>query len=583
MTRNDSLVVGVLVVLLAVVAGVIGAPALQPASQAGPGGAASQEPITARPYVEGVLGSPVSVSPLTAKTQADRDLVALIFSGLMRNGPGGTVVPDLAKRWSVDPTGKTWTVELRDDARWHDGEPVTADDVVYTIQTLQDPAYTGPAAGSWNEVVVAATSPTTVTFTLKTPLGGFLQALTQPIAPVHLLGDVPVDLLPTHPFGLAPIGSGPFALSELTATSATLVPSVTFAAAGAGASASPGPSATTPITDWLASPAVTPRPERPLPYLAGIEFRFYPDATSLAAAYRSGALDAASGMPPQVAAELGKEPGSRLLRYPGSTMTAVLPNLRPSHPEFRDVRVRAALLEAIDRGRLIAQAYAGGAATATGLIPASSPLYDPTAAPPIPFDRSAARKALKAAGWVSAADGWHLPKAKAPLKIEVLSTVETANPGLFAAAESVVRDWTSIGLGAIHVALRPGEFTTKRLSTGDFQVAVADVAVGLDPDLYPLLAASQTQTGGSNVMGIQDQALDSLLAKARAPGSMQARIAAYSALQKALAADIYVLPLAFPDEVVVVKDTLSGPVVRQVTDPSDRFWDVLTWRLATGR
>ena len=91
----------------------------------------------------------MSVSPLTARTQVDRDLVALVFSGLVRNGPGGTIVPDLAESWSVDPTGTTWTVVLRDDARWHDGEPVTSADVAFTIKTLQDPAYSGPSASSW--------------------------------------------------------------------------------------------------------------------------------------------------------------------------------------------------------------------------------------------------------------------------------------------------------------------------------------------------------------------------------------------------------------------------------------------------
>ena len=84
-------------------------------------------------------------------------------------------------------------------------------------------------------------------------------------------------------------------------------------------------------------------------------------------------------------------------------------------------------------------------------------------------------------------------------------------------------------------------------------------------------------------MGVQDPALDALLVKARAPGSQAARMAAYGALQKALAAAQYVLPLTFPDEVVVARDTLSGPAVRQVGDPSDRFWDVLTWRLAASR
>ena len=131
------------------------------------------------------------MSPLTARTQADRDLVALVFSGLVRNGPSGTVVPDLAERWTVDESGSVWTFQLREDATWHDGHPVTSADVLFTIHRLQDPAYTGPAAGSWNEVTVAADGPYTVVFTLKTPLGGFLQAATQPIAPAHLLADVP--------------------------------------------------------------------------------------------------------------------------------------------------------------------------------------------------------------------------------------------------------------------------------------------------------------------------------------------------------------------------------------------------------
>jgi ABC-type oligopeptide transport system substrate-binding subunit len=84
-------------------------------------------------------------------------------------------------------------------------------------------------------------------------------------------------------------------------------------------------------------------------------------------------------------------------------------------------------------------------------------------------------------------------------------------------------------------------------------------------------------------MGVQDTTLDALLVKARAPGTDAARKAAYSALQKQLAVGRYLLPLAFPDEAVVLRESLQGPVARQVNDPSDRFWDVLTWRLAVDR
>ena len=88
---------------------------------------------------------------------------------------------------------------------------------------------------------------------------------------------------------------------------------------------------------------------------------------------------------------------------------------------------------------------------------------------------------------------------------------------------------------------------------------------------------------GSNIIGVQDPELDALLVKARAPGTDEERKAAYKALQEQLGKGRYVLPLAFADEVVVARDTVEGPAVRQVTDPSDRFWDVLTWRLAEDR
>ena len=580
MTRIDSFVVGTLVVLLAVVAGLVGVPAIQTAlgpvvstARPGPG---SGEPRT---YVEGSIGAPVSVSPLTARTQVDRDLVALVFSGLVRNGPGGTIVPDLAESWSVDPSGTTWTVVLREDARWHDGEPVTSADVAFTIEALQDSAYAGPAVSSWQEVDVSTPSPRAVVFTLAHPLGGFLQALTQPIAPYHLLGDVPVELLPDHPFGTQPVGSGPFSLVELTSTSASLAPAIV--APIEEEEVTPDPSA--PATDSLTTIPPTRRPERPIPYLDGITFQFYTDPAVLAADYRSGKLDAVSGISPQLAAELGAAPDSRLLRYPGSTLTTVLLNLRLDHPEFADPKVRTALLAAIDRAAIIDGAYARSAATAAGPIPPASPWFDPAADPPVAFDRTAAAKALTDAGWSKEDDGWHLPRAKTPLQIELLSPTMGANPGLYAAAEGVAAAWTALGFGVDHVALPPGEFVTDRLATGTFQVAVVDVIVGLDPDLYPLLASTQTLTGGSNLAGVQSVALDNLLLKARAPGTDAERRAAYSALQKGLAAGRYLLPLTFADEVVVARDTLDGPVVRQVTDPSDRFWDVLTWRLADGR
>ncbi len=581
MNRADRAVVGTLVLLFGLIASLVGLPAVIPddAARASVGPIPSGAPLAEpRPYREGMIGHATSVSPLTAHSQADRDLVALVFSGLVRNGPDGTIVPDLAKRWTVDSTGAVWTFEIRADARWQDGEPVTAEDVAFTIRTLQDPAYAGPAAGSWQDVTVTTDGALTVIFTLSTPLGGFLQAATQPIVPAHLLAGIAVDQLANDPFNRQPIGSGPFALVSLSDSAAELRPASSLLPAEVPAAGS-SPAA----TDSLVTPGPTVRPTGPVPYLTGIEFRFFDDADALVAAYRSGDLDAASGLPAAAVGELASATGSRILRYPGSTLTAVLVNLRAGQHAFATPAIRTALLEAIDRPALIDSAFAMAASAAAGLIPSSSVLFDGSAAGTVPYDPAAAQKALKAAGWTKVANAWRRPKFKTAFKFELLSPDTASNPAAYAAAEAVAKDWKRIGLRVTHVALPPAEFVTNRLAKGTFSVAVADVTIGLDPDLYPLLASSQTLTGGSNVLGLQDPVLDKLLVAARKPGTPEARAAAYKALQVQLTKGRYVLPLAFADESIVVGDTVIGPVPRQVADPSDRFWDVLTWRLAADR
>ena len=290
---------------------------------------------------------------------------------------------------------------------------------------------------------------------------------------------MPVSLLPDHPFGQQPVGSGPFELSTLDPDKAVLVPA--FADDGAPGVAD----ASAPPTDSLTSAQPTLRPERPTPYLSGIEMHFYDDVDALATAYRNGEIDGASDLPPSTAADLAKTSDSRLLRYPGSTLTAVLLNLRPDHPEFRDPAVRTALLAAIDRVGLIDKVYASVAAPAPGPIPPSSPLFDPAAEPIVDYSVADATKALKKAGWTKKDDGWFLPDAKKRVSIEVLSTLKDTNPAAYAAAESVVADWRALGIDATHVALPAAELVTDRLSAAKFAAAVTDVGDRARPGPLP--------------------------------------------------------------------------------------------------
>jgi peptide/nickel transport system substrate-binding protein len=583
MNRRDHGIVAGLILVLALVVGALAAPAFAPpAPAASPSPSPSSLADAARPYREGIIGSASSINPLTAVTAAERDLVALLFEGLVGLGPGDTLVPALAADWTSSEDGLTWTFRLRADARWHDGAPVTAHDVAWTIGVLQDPAYAGPGGASWRDVTVSEVDERTVQFQLTTALGGFLQAATQPIVPAHILEGTPVELLVEHPFNRAPVGSAPFRLEVLDDAHAVLVPA-TADDDGSSPDASRDPltgggrSSPSP----RASPLAPPDPAAA--GLPGIELWFYPDPPSMEAAWIDGAIDAMSGLSPADAARLGEAPGARVLRYPTTTLTAVVFNLRASRPEFRDPRVRFALLTGTDRAAIIDRAWSGFATRSDVPIPSGSWAYDGSVHEPIIYDRRAATRGLADAGWKAEDGSWTLPGGSDPVRVELLSPDLATNASTFLAAATLASHWERLGLTVDHQALTPAELVTERLRPGSFAAAVVDINIGLDPDLYPLLASTQITSQGLNVAGLQDPTLDRLLSAARAPGTEAARRAAYRSLQEALVAAQYVLPIAFRDEVVVVRDTVEGPAPRLISSSGDRFWDVLTWRLASDR
>lgn len=572
----DRLIAGILSLALVALSVVALAPSIG-------GSEGSEEPTPGPPpprgYVEGVLGRAMNASPFGARTAADRALVALLFRGLVRLGPDSTVVGDLASHWSVTPDGGTWTFRLRPNLRWHDGEPLTAQDIAFTVSVLSDPTYTGPGAESWRDVRATAIDPLTVALHLTTPLGGFLQAATQPIAPAHLLAGIPPETLPEDPFGTVPVGSGPYRLLFLEAGRASLA-----AVTPDDVPTDPGgPNFTTPRpTDSLASPAPTTRDDFAVPYIGTFELRYFDDLESLTEAWADGELDAVSGVQPDDLATLTAAGPGRLMRYPGTTLLAVNFNLRPTRREFQDPLVRKALLEAIDRDGIVRDVLGGLGERADSLIPPSSPVFDASKSPEVAFDIAAARKDLRTAGWKAGDVSWTPKDAKEPLVIELLSPEEVANPVAYATARQIVEAWHDLGLAVRQVPLPASELIGQRLAQGNFQVALVPLAIGLDPDVYPLLASSQTRTGGSNVSGLQDTDLDALLVGARSPLGSEARKIAYATLQARLSERNYILPLAFRDEYVLFRDTVLGPESRAVAGSGDRFWDVLTWRLADG-
>ncbi len=432
MTRSEAVGLGdrigivALALVLAAAAGVM----LLPPSSSAPSKTAGPSIGPALPYREGIVGHPSSINPLTPRTQADQDLVALLFRGLVRAGPDGTILPDLANGWTVSDDGRTYTFNLSGRDQWEDGQPVTAADVVFTVGLLQDPKYDGPYGSSWQGIHVTADSSSTVRFVLVLPIAGFLRQAALPILPQHLLKGVTAAELAGSPYSARPAGDGPYRLVTIDHSHAVLervpsvipadspLPSPTPSAVPSGSStAAPSPSpgrqsaaptaspTPTPSPSPTATPTPTPTPTRtgspagPVTSLDTIELVFFDDAQSAAAQFQAGQLDAVGGLTPEAIDAAVTVPGSQLVAYRWTSLLAVALNQRASHPEMRDAATRIALLAAIDREGLVTTVLGGGGSTADLPIPSWSPAFDPTAVSPTSYDAAAAAQGLSAAGW----------------------------------------------------------------------------------------------------------------------------------------------------------------------------------------
>lgn len=576
--RRDNAVLVGLVALLVVLGGALAIPASLPAAVvAEPTPAPSlPAPIT---YREGVVGTPESLTPLTARSRAERTLVGLVFGGLLRTGPDQTLEPDLAESWTASEDGKTWTFVIRDDAAWQDGTPVTAADVAYTVEALKDPEAGGASSLAWAEVTVNVLGERRVAFQLATPVGGFLAAATQPLLPAHLLADVPFAELESSDFARMPVGTSPFTLTEIDERRAVLLPSSSLASPVESPPAVP--TAPPASQDSLATPLPRSSPGGAVPYLERVEVWFYPDEQAAVAAMEAGDIDAVAGLDRGAASTMRAVDDVEVLRYPTTTLSTVILNLRPSHPELRNPQVRLAMLGGLDRDALVRDVLGGAGVRADALVPPTSWAFDAASAGTVAADPAAAARALADAGWTKVEGAWAAPRAIVPYPLEILSVPATANPRLAATADHVRDQWTALGFRVTLVERSAADIAAD-LRAGEFTAAVLDIAMGVEPDLFPLLASSQVRASGSNLSGYQDPALDTLLEAARAPGTRDARTAAWKAALAGIAARQPMLPLAWMDEIVFTRG-LEGVTPTLISDTGDRYWDVLAWRLAADR
>jgi len=170
-------------------------------------------------YTEGLVVQPnqqILINPLYATSNdINRDLVEILFSGLIKYDSEGKIVPDLAKNYEIKDDGKTYEFFLKDNLFWSDGENFSADDVVFTVKTIQNPDYISPFLSDFLGVEVEKINDKAVRFKLRNTYPPFLETLTFKILPKHIWQDIPPQNFRLTPYNLQPVGNGPFKMQGL--------------------------------------------------------------------------------------------------------------------------------------------------------------------------------------------------------------------------------------------------------------------------------------------------------------------------------------------------------------------------------
>ena len=178
------------------------------------------EPITMQPeaiqggtYIEALIGQPQRFNPvLDYYNDVDRAVDRLIYSGLLKYDDRGLPLPDLAEAWGVSADGRTYNIQLREGIKFHDGEILTAEDVVFTIELMREGGDVVPQdlQDFWSEIEVVQLADTMLQFRLPEPFSPFTDYLSFGVLPKHLLGYLTFDQIKNDPFNLSPVGSGPY-------------------------------------------------------------------------------------------------------------------------------------------------------------------------------------------------------------------------------------------------------------------------------------------------------------------------------------------------------------------------------------
>jgi peptide/nickel transport system substrate-binding protein len=512
-------------------------------------------PVEGGVISDGMVGVFSNANPIFTSNTVDSSVSRLVFSGLLTYNEQNQLVGDLAASWDVDAKATSYTIRLKPNLIWQDGKPLTADDVVFTYKTIQNPDAKSPLQVSWANIKIEKVSKTVVRFTLPNAYSPFLHSLTTGIVPEHLLKDIPIAQLRSAAFNnKQPVGSGPFKWVSITVSG----------------------DATNRTQRQVISLSKFDEVHGVAAKVDGISISAFQSDQDLNNAFNSRKIMNAVGTG-RTQDEIKK--GDTLLSYPETASTMMF--LKNSNPILADVNVRRALVSGTNSSELIKS-------LGYPVIPVNEPLlrsqigYNASLVQRA-FDKEAANKLLTDAGWVLPAGKKIREKDGKQLTLKLVSE---SNPEYSKLTALIQKEWEQIGVNA-DVSLQPAETIAQSyILAHNYDVLLYGINIGPDPDVYPYWHSSQADVrslGRLNLSEYKSSVADAALEAGRTRLDSKLRTAKYKTFLEAWQSDAPAVGLYQPNFFVVTNQQIYGMQEKVINSPADRYNNVVNWMINTER
>jgi len=511
-------------------------------------------PVPARggAYAEALVGDFQRLNPvLDFFNPVDRDVNRLIYSSLIKYDQKGLPYGDLAAEWGISFDGLTYNFAIKENANWHDGAPVTAGDIVFTIDLIRDPSsvYPEDIKEFWQRIEVVALDEKQLQFKLQEPFTPFMDFLNFGVLPKHILSGMTYQEMITSGFNLDPIGSGPYRFDGVIATSGEIKGVVL-----------------TVNTDYYDE----------APFLEEIVFRYYPTQESAYNAYLNGEVQGISNVSGAVLTDALNNNELSVYSIAEPEISLILLNLNNNDVRFfQEEDLRKALLYAIDRKGILKNVINGQGIIADVPILSNSWAYY-QGNQRLDQDNQKANALFRDLGFVNE-QGTDTTRVRDGIRLS-FSMVHPDNSYHTALASAIQADWKKVGVEVELIPVSYQSLLLDHLQPLTYEAALVDINYyrSPDPDPYPFWDQAQ-QTGGQNYSQWENRVASQYLEEARVIRDIEERAKLYRNFQVIFTDELPALPLFYPVYSFAVDNSIQGVRLGAMYDTGDRFWNISEW------